>query len=414
MPDSRAALPAADGLYDRALAVLPGGNSRTTLFIAPRPPYADHGAGCRLTDVDGHEVVDLQNNYTALIHGHAHPVVTAAAVSAAQRGASFGLPTRYEVELAEVLNARMGSDRRWRFANSGTEAVMVAIRAARAFTGRDAVLRFDGAYHGSADVVVAGGAPGIPAGVARDSVVVPVGDREALDRALDEHGDRLACVVFDAMPNRAGLRPAAPAFVDHLREATRERGILLVQDEVLTFRVAPGGLHALYGIEPDLVTLGKVIGGGFPVGAVGGRAEVMEVFDPRRRAAVGHGGTFSANPVTLAAGLAAMELFGADEVDRLNGLGQRLRDRLAAQGWTVTGHGSLLRVHVPDHEDLWWRLYRRGVAIAVNGLACLSTPMDDAVVDEVAGAFAAVAEETGHAPDDRVNDAASHAATGAK
>jgi glutamate-1-semialdehyde 2,1-aminomutase len=384
-------LPVADQLYERAVHRLPGGNTRTTVFVPPHPPYAAHGAGCRLTDVDGNTVVDLQNNYTALIHGHAHPAIAKAATDALAQGASFGLPTRYEVELAELLGERVAIGDRWRFANSGTEAVMIAIRLARAVTGRDAILRFEGCYHGSHDAVLAPGSPGVPAGVSQDVVIVPVGDRDAFLAAIEEHGERLAAVLFDAMPNRAGLRPADPDFVSALRVETARRGILLIQDEVLTFRVGYGGLQSLYGLEPDLTTLGKVIGGGFPVGAIGGRAEIMDAFDPRRDAPVGHGGTFSANPVTLAAGLAALQLLSAEEVDRINALGDRLRERLTSQGWTVTGRGSLARVHVPDPAALWWRLYGEGVLIAANGLLCLSTPMDEAVVDEVAAAFERVA-----------------------
>lgn len=384
-----------DALYARALGALPGGNTRTTLFVAPHPPYALRGEGWRVVDEDGHELVDLQNNYTALIHGHAHPAVTAAAVQALQDGGSFGLPTRHEIALADVLGDRVRAGERWRFANSGTEAVMIAIRVARAATGRDAILRFAGAYHGAYDAVVAAGAPGVPAAVAADSLEVGFGDEAALLAALDAHGDRLAAVLFDAMPNRAGLRPAAPGFAALLRAETERRGILLICDEVLTFRLARGGLHATYGLRPDLVTLGKLIGGGLPVGAVGGSEAVMARFDPRRPDAVGHGGTFSANPVTLRAGLAALSLWDDGEIARLNRLGDGLRATLAGQGWTVTGRGSLLRVHVPDPPALWWALYREGVLIAVNGLACLSTPMDAAVVERVAAAFARVRERLG-------------------
>jgi glutamate-1-semialdehyde 2,1-aminomutase len=384
-----------DALYARALGALPGGNTRTTLFVAPHPPYALRGAGCLVVDEDGHELVDLQNNYTALIHGHAHPAVTAAAVQALQDGGSFGLPTRHEIALAGVLRDRVAAGERWRFANSGTEAVMIAIRVARAATGRDAILRFAGAYHGSYDAVVAADAPGVPAGVAADSLEVPFGDQAALLAALDAHGDRLAAVVLDAMPNRAGLRPAAPAFAARLREETERRGILLICDEVLTFRLARGGLHDTYGLRPDLVTLGKLIGGGLPVGAVGGAEAVMARFDPRRADAVGHGGTFSANPVTLRAGLAALEAWDDGEIARLNALGEGLRASLADQGWTVAGRGSLLRVHVPDPTALWWALYREGVLISVNGLACLSTPMDETVVEGVAAAFGRVRERLG-------------------
>jgi glutamate-1-semialdehyde 2,1-aminomutase len=375
-------------LHERALERFAGGNTRSTLFVPPHPPYAARAAGWEVVDEDGHSLVDLQSNYTALLHGHAHPVVTAAASEALESGASVGLPTRYEIALAEELTERVPAGERWRFMNSGTEAVMIAIRAARAASGRDAILRFAGCYHGSHEAVADAGARGVPAGVAQDVLSVPVGDTPALDAVLDEYGHRLAAVLFDAMPNRAGLRPATSAYVEHLRAETERRGILLICDEVMTFRVAYGGLHSLYEIRPDLVVLGKVIGGGFPVGAVGGRAEVMDAFDPRRADAVGHGGTFTANPVTMRAGLAALELFPREEVARLNRLGDRLREALAEQGWEVTGQGSLLRVHADDPAALWWRLYGEGVLLGTNGLACLSTPMDEDVVQRVIAAFA--------------------------
>jgi glutamate-1-semialdehyde 2,1-aminomutase len=376
-----------DELYAAALGALPGGNTRTTLFVAPHPPYARRGQGYRLEDEDGHRVIDLQNNYTSLIHGHAHAAVTAAAIAALQDGSAFGLPTRHEIALAAELSARVPAGERWRFANSGTEAVMMAIRVARAATGRPAIVRFAGSYHGTYDAVVPAGAPGV---AASSGIELPVGDAGALLAALDAHGDRIAAVVFDAMPNRAGLRPASPEFVALLRRETERRSILLIQDEVLTFRIARGGLHGTYGIRPDLIALGKLIGGGLPVGAVGGREDLMAHFDPRRPGAVGHGGTFSANPVTLRAGLAALSAWDDRAIERLNALGDRLRATLAEQGWTVTGRGSLLRVHVPDPPALWWELYRAGVLIAVNGLACLSTPMDEDALAQVADAFSTV------------------------
>ncbi len=383
--------PLSDELYERALGSLPGGNSRTTLFVPPHPPYARRGYGCLLEDVDGRELIDLQNNYTALIHGHAHPKLVEAATAALRDGASFGLPTEHEIAMAELLSERVGWARRWRFANSGTEAVMIALRAARALTGRDVVVKFAGCYHGSYDAVLADGALGVPAGLARDVVEVPLGDIDALRAALDARAGEVACVLFDAMPNRAGLRPAEPGFVAELRAETRRRDILLVQDEVLTFRIAPGGLHSLYDLEPDLITLGKVIGGGLPVGAVGGPAALMNQFDPRRSDGLPHGGTFSANPVTLAAGRAALELFDAAEIDRLNALGDRLRTALADQGRRVAGRGSLVRLLADDPAALWWSAYEQGLLLSGNGLACLSTPMDDAVIDDAIERFDRVA-----------------------
>lgn len=378
---------AADGLHERALASLPGGNSRTTVFVPPRPPYAVRGEGCELIDAEGRRVLDLLNNYTALVHGHARAELVEAAVDAVRGGSCFGLPTEHEIELAERLRARIPSAARWRFTNSGSEAVMMAIRLARAATGRSAVLRFQGAYHGSYDAAMQPPARGVSSSVEGEIVTIAFGDGEGLEAALAEHGPRLACVLFDAMPNRAGLRPAPPEFADALRELTRRRDVLLIQDEVITLRLAFGGLQARYGIEPDITTVGKVIGGGFPIGGVGGRAELMALFDPSRPDAVAHPGTFNANPVSMRAGAAALDLLTVEEIARINGLGDRLRESLAHRGWDVSGQGSLVKVLAPDQQALWWSLYEAGVLIAVQGLMAVSTAMDDGDIDRALDAF---------------------------
>jgi glutamate-1-semialdehyde 2,1-aminomutase len=380
-------VPAAQTLYERALRSLPGGNSRSTLFVAPHPPYAVRGEGFEIVDVDGHRVVDLQNNYTALVHGHAFEPVVRAAVAALAQGSAFGLPTSSEIELAECLAERVDWAEHWRFANSGTEAVMMAVRAARAATGRDGLLRFANCYHGSWDAVVRPGSHGVPAGAQADVLTLELGDGEAFVAALEEHEGRLAAVLLDLMPNRAGLRPLDASFVKLVREQTARRGIALVIDEVITFRLAPGGLHSQYGIEGDLIALGKMIGGGFPVGAVGGRTAFMEVFDPRRPDAVAHGGTFSANPVTMRAGLAALQAFGLADIQRIDALGDRLREGLRERGWFVSGQGSLLQIGSQDLLALWWRLYEAGVLIAGNGLMCISTPMDEQTIERVLEVF---------------------------
>jgi glutamate-1-semialdehyde 2,1-aminomutase len=385
-------LPAADAIYERALAHLPGGNSRTTVFVPPRPPFAVRGSGPYLYDADGRQLLDFNNNYTSLVHGHARPEIVAEAIAAVQDGSCFSLPTEHEAALAERLAARIPAAPKWRFANSGSEAVMMAIRLARAATGLGGVLRFEGCYHGSYDAVMQPGARGVPASVSDDVVTVPVGDEDALRAALSEHGRRLACVLFDAMPNRAGLRPADPAFVRMLRYETAKRGILLIQDEVITFRVATGGIQSLYDAEPDITTLGKVIGGGFPIGAVGGRSDLMDLFDPRRPNAVVHPGTFSANPVSLRAGAVSVDLLTPDAIERMNTLGDTLREALSDQGWTVTGRGSLCRLHVDDPARLWWKLYEQGVTIAANGLVCLSTAVEENHLEAATAAFAAVRE----------------------
>ncbi len=384
------AIPAADTLYDRALQRLPGGNTRSLLFVEPHPPYAASGAGCRITDVDGHVVIDLVNNYTSLLHGHAHPRILAAVAEVMGSGTAFSLPTEHEIALAELLSERVPSAERWRFTNSGTEAVMIAIRAARAYTDRDLIVRFEGCYHGTYDLVALD-SRGITRGTAGDMLVLPIGDGDALVSALDCHGPRVAGVLIDAMPGRAGMVPAAPEFMRLVREQCDQRGIVMIQDEVITLRVAVGGMQSHFDVKPDVTTAAKIIGGGFPVGAVGGRAEVMDVFNPATADSVKHGGTFSANPVTMRAGLTAMEMMTEPEYARINALGDRLRAGLREQGWDVNGIGSLLKIEGGLSQEAWWRCYEGGVLVALHGLCCISTPMTDETIDEVLAVFARAA-----------------------
>ncbi len=354
-------------LHDRARASLPGGNTRTTVYMKPYPIYAARGQGCRVFDVDGVARIDCINNFTSLIHGHAHPALIDAATRQIALGTAFGLPTESEIDLAELLCARLASVDRVRFANSGTEAVMMALKAARAFTGRPKIAKCEGAYHGSYDYaevsldptpaawgsnapVSVAYAKGTPANVLADVVTIPFNDIDAAVSLIREHGRDLAGVLVDPMPNRAGLVPADRAYLAALREATHEVGALLIFDEVITFRLGYHGAQGIWDIAPDLTTLGKIIGGGFPVGAIGGRAEVMAVFDPSEgKPALPHGGTFSANPVTMRAGLAAMELLDAAAFARLDAIGERMRASIDAafRHHGVPGHavglGSLLR-----------------------------------------------------------------------
>jgi len=419
-------------LFAEAQRVMPGGNSRTTVFMAPYPPYAASGEGCWITDVDGDRRLDCISNYTSLIHGHAHPRVIEAAERRMRRGTSFPLPTAEEIQLAALLVDRLPSVEQVRFTNSGTEAVMMAIKAARGFTGRPKIAKFEGAYHGSYDYaeVSLSSTPadwgsltapasvaysrGTPPAVLEDVVVLPFNRTELAVARVEREAASLAAVVLDPLPNRVGLLPAQPEFLRAMREVTRAHGIVLIFDEVISFRVGYHGAQGLFGVLPDLTTLGKIIGGGFPVGAVGGRAEVMAVFDPRDgHAPVPHGGTFNANPVTMAAGLAAMELLDRAAFSRLDDLGAKLRgameDCLAHAGvpGRVTGIGSLFRVHVTGRELLDYRstrleaaesarldrlvrsLLEHGVLIAPTGLGCLSTPMTDVEVEGFLETFAA-------------------------
>ncbi|HEX5166728.1 MAG TPA: aspartate aminotransferase family protein, partial [Thermomicrobiales bacterium] len=352
-------------LYRRAKQVMPGGNSRTTVYQSPYPPYAARGVGAVVVDADGQERYDFLNNYTSLIHGHADPDINAAVIEQLQYGTAFAMPTEHEVVLAELLVERIPSLERMRFTNSGSEAVMMAIKAARAYTGRPKIVKFEGCYHGSYDFAEVSlssnpsnwgeGDPvsiaysyGTPQSVLDEVIVLRYNDTEMAERRITEHAHELAAVLIDPMPLRAGLIPAEPEFLQRLRDLCTAHGIVLIFDEVISLRTAYGGAQETLGVTPDLTTMAKIIGGGFAVGAFGGSAEVMSVFDPSQgypRAP--HGGTFNANPITMVAGLVAMQKLTREEFARLDQLGAMLREGLAeamdgarVKG-QVTGMGSL-------------------------------------------------------------------------
>jgi glutamate-1-semialdehyde 2,1-aminomutase len=421
------------GLYERARKVLAGGNSRYSVYTAPYQVYAVRGSGCRVVDADGVERLDFQNNMSVLLHGHAHPVILERVRTQLERGTCFGLPTEAEIELAEHLCARVTSLETVRFVNSGTEAVMTAIKAARAYTGRSKIAKVEGAYHGSYDYAEvsldptpeAWGPPdsprpvayakGTPAGVLDDVVVIPFNDSARAVAILERHRDALAGVVIDPMPARFGLIPATREFLSAMRDFTRRASSALIFDEVISFRLDYRGAEAAFGCEPDLTALGKTVGGGFPVGVVGGRRDLMDVFDlsEGRRAPVLQGGTFNANPVAMIAGLAALELFTPEAVARINGLGDRLRERcaeairVAGASSQVTGRGSLFRLHVTDRamtdyrtayptpaerrsaEWLWRYLLNHGILLSKVGFGALSTVMTEIEIDRFAEVFRA-------------------------
>ena len=417
-------------LYRRGLQVMPAGVSRNTLLRRPHPLYAAHGSGCRVTDVDGTERIDFANNMASLIHGHAHPAVVSAASEQLRRGSAFTLATEVEVAFAEHLCARSKGFEQIRFVNSGTEAVMTAIRAARAATGRTKIAKVEGSYHGSYDFAEVSQeadpstwgplddpspvpvAHATPSGVLDNVVIIPFNDTERAGRILDRHRGELACIVVDFMPHRIGLCPARPEFVTALREWTRRDGSLLVADEVITFRNAYGGAQQLYGVTPDLTALGKIIGGGLPVGAVAGRSDIMAVMDARGEGCrLPQSGTFSANPVTMAAGLAAMELFDADAIEGVNRLGQLaiegINSLIAARGVaaSVSGTGSMFRILMTETVPTNYRdgfadtattrrlkalhdgLLDQGILLIYSGAGAISTAMGTQEIDELLSAL---------------------------
>ena len=414
-------------LHQRGLKVMPGGCSRNTVLRKPHPFYAVRGEGCTVTDLEGVQRIDFANNMASLIHGHAHPQIVAAVTEQVQRGTAFTLATEVEVDYAEHLTGRNNGFEKIRFMNSGTEAVMCCLKAARAYTGRARIAKAEGAYHGSYDFAEVSQtatpdnwgerhqpasvpvAHGTPDSVLNDVVVIPFNDTERALAILDAHKNELACIMVDLMPHRIGLQPAAPEFVRALHQWARDNGALFVCDEVITLRSAYGGAQQNYDITPDLTAMGKMIGGGFPVGALAGRAEVMEVMDPwAQQVLFPHSGTFSANPVTMVAGLTAMALFDRDAVEKLNALADYARDKIteaigiADVPACVTGAGSMLRVHMkaevpdgyreafPDAAELTRlnsvldHLFDNGIMMINTCSAALSTAMTAAEIDRLA------------------------------
>lgn len=384
--------PRTAALHERARAYLPGGNTRSVLYHRPFPLRIARAWDAMLRDVDGHEYVDLLGEYSAGLYGHSNPVVLKAMTDALHEGVSRGAHTRYEVDLAEAICARFGSIERVRFTNSGTEANLMALSAARAFTGRDRVMVFRGAYHGGLLSFADGPSP---VNAPYDVLVGEYNDPVAARSLLEEHADAVGCVLVEPMLGSAGCVPGELAFLSALRETTRRTGALLVFDEVMTSRTGAGGLQGRIGITPDLTTLGKYIGGGSSFGAFGGRADVLDLFDPARPGALQHAGTFNNNVASMAAGHAGLtRVYPPEVAERHTSRGDALREDLAgvfqAAGapFCVTGVGSLLAIHaVPGpvrtpgdlrHSDrrllelLFLDLLERGYYMAPRGYLALS------------------------------------------
>ena len=420
---------ASEALYQRANRVLPGGASRNTVLRKPQPLYAAHATGCRITDVDGVERIDFANNMASLIHGHAHPAIVAAVTSQLQRGTAYTMATEIELRYAEELCSRSPGFDQLRFVNSGTEAVMGSLKAARAFTGRSKIAKIEGTYHGVYDFAEVSQtaspttwgsvdapasvpvAHGTPRSVLDDVVVVPLNDVQRAIDILDRHSGEIACVLIDVMPHRAGLIPADQDFVASLAQWAKSDGALLLCDEVITFRTTHGGAQQSYNLTPDITAMGKIIGGGFPVGAIAGRRDVMDLMNPHGdNYLLPYSGTFSANPITMTAGLTAMTLFDNDEIERVNHLGrlaiEGLQAVIRARGYdaSVTGAGSLFRIHMQADAPRNYRdsfpssdaserlkaffdaLLDQGILLVYSCMGAISTAMSEREVEQLIGA----------------------------
>jgi glutamate-1-semialdehyde 2,1-aminomutase len=439
LDDYRARTPRSAALHEAARQVMPGGDTRTVAFHAPYPLAIADGDGYQIEDADGNVYIDLLNNYTALIHGHAFPAITEAVTSQLHRGTSFPAPNAAQTRLAEIITDRVASVDLVRFCNSGSEAVMNAIRAARAFTERDLIVKMEGGYHGTYDDVEVSVHPdissprvgtddaplpvldtkGVPGNTVENVMVTPMNDSAAAESLFQARGDEIAAVIVEPVMGAGGMLPAETHFLETLRALTIEHGGLLIFDEVMSFRLEPGGVQEHYRVRPDLTTFAKIIGGGFPVGAFGGRSAVMEQFDPSRPGSLSQSGTFNGNLVTMIAGAAAMDAYTASEVARINALGERLR-ALLTQGLAdagvrgvVSGHGSFAGVHVgieraknyrdladadrPAARLLHLALLSEGVFCAPRLMWCTSTAMDDRVIDDVGSRFARAVSRIGSA-----------------
>jgi glutamate-1-semialdehyde 2,1-aminomutase len=383
----REARPRSEALALRARALMPGGETRVGSSVPPFGPAFVEGRGQELTDVDGNVVLDTTNNATSLIHGHANPAIVEAAIRQVRRGTQWLGLNPGIVDLADLLVDRVPSVERVRFTNSGSEANGMMAKVARAFTGRDVVLKMDAQYHGSNDTFEFGpsvhgdrSAPmplmhGLPGNLAENVVIGRFNDTDGVLELIDHHAAHLAAVMLTPVASVGYVEPA-PGFLEAIREATHRHGILLLFDEVISLRLARGGAQERYGVTPDLTSMAKIIGGGFPVGAFGGREDVMRLTDPTDGTQrVSHAGTFNGNPVTAAAGQASLELLTPEAFARLEeagrGLEAAIRDAIDTTGapFAVNRAGSLLYLDLsgPAESQEWQTVapaIRRGLPTA--------------------------------------------------
>jgi len=419
--------PKSRAIWEDAKNYLPGGDSRNSIFWEPYPFFVESSSGCHVIDADGFDRVDFINTMTTMILGHAPKVVMRAVEEQLAKGVAYNAPNEHQVRLAKTLCQRIPSFDLVRFTNSGTEATLNTLRAARAFTGKSRFAKAEGGYHGTHDAVTvslrvdpeqAGDAhkpkslpssAGLPEGVLEQVLVIPFNDTQSSLKLLQDNKDQLAAVIVEPVMGSVGMVPATPEFLTMLREFTQANGVILIFDEVISFRVAPGGSQQYYGITPDMTALGKIIGGGFPVGAFGGRRDIMEQYDPTKGPVVSHAGTFNANPVTMVAGAATLEQLTPEVYRRLAELTEELRKglrRVCADlevPVQITGLGSLFGIHFTEGEVRSYRdvaagnsrlrhqmflgMMNEGFLNASNMVGGLSTEISEVEIDSYVAAF---------------------------
>ena len=372
--------PKSKELQAEARKYLPGGSSRGTAYFDPYPFFVDRAGGHYVYDVDGNRYLDFMINATTYIVGHANPNVVNAVRDQAERGLSYSAPTEAQVRLAKMICDRVPSVDKVRFTNSGTEGTLNAIRMARTFTGKTKFAKFEGGYHGNHEFVSVSVYtplskldpdrttaipewPSQPQAVVDDVIVLPYNDMDRSEQMIRDHAHELAAVIMEPVASNFGYVPAKPEFLKGIRGLTEELGIILIFDEVQSFRLAPGGAQEIYGVIPDVTTFGKIIGGGLPVGAWGGRDDLMALYDNENSPSITHAGTFNANPPTMVAGEETLKQLTPDAYDRMNALGDQMRGKINAvfgeleMDGQATGMGSLFGIHftsseISDYRDM--------------------------------------------------------------
>ena len=421
-------------LWEEAKQYLPGGDSRNSIFWAPYPIFVDHASGCHVVDSDGVDRLDFIGTMTTLVLGHGPKPVLDAVENQMKQGVVYNAPNAHQIRLARLLCERIPSFDLVRFTNSGTEATLNTIRAARAVTGKSKIAKVEGGYHGSHDQVsvsvrvnpakagershpnAMAATEGLGEGTLEQVVVIPFNETTIARETLESHKGELAAVIIEPMLGSVGMLPATTEFLTMLREFTAANGIILIFDEVISYRASSGGAQEYYGITPDMTSLGKIIGGGFSIGAFGGSKEIMDLYDPTQTGGprVAHAGTFNANPVTMLAGAATLEQLTPEVYRKLAEMTEYLRAGILKVGAEletpiqVTGLGSLFGIHFTGEELLGYRdiaaedaafrhqvflgLLNEGILMAANLVGAVSTEISEAEVDAFTAALRRVLE----------------------
>ena len=421
-------------LWEEAKQYLPGGDSRNSIFWAPYPIFVDHASGCHVVDSDGVDRLDFIGTMTTLVLGHGPKPVLDAVENQMKQGVVYNAPNAHQIRLAKLLCERIPSFDLVRFTNSGTEATLNTIRAARAVTGKSKIAKVEGGYHGSHDQVsvsvrvnpakagershpnAMAATEGLGEGTLEQVVVIPFNETTIARETLESHKGELAAVIIEPMLGSVGMLPATTEFLTMLREFTAANGIILIFDEVISYRASSGGAQEYYGITPDMTSLGKIIGGGFSIGAFGGSKEIMDLYDPTQTGGprVAHAGTFNANPVTMLAGAATLEQLTPEVYRKLAEMTEYLRAGILKVGAEletpvqVTGLGSLFGIHFTGEELLGYRdiaaedaafrhqvflgLLNEGILMAANLVGAVSTEIGEAEVDAFTAALRRVLE----------------------